>query len=178
MRPLFLSLTLILVLSGCTTHAPHEAITAPSPAAAVPNQSGWVTDIAGVLTQAQREQLSTLLSDYYRETHHQMELLTVTSLGGEPLETYSLRVANAWGLGCRGVDDGVLVTLAMQERKVRIELGKGMKRFISDAQAKSIIDGTMTAAFAKGDFSAGLESGFKLLMSEARPFVVPACNGS
>ncbi len=175
MRPLFL--TLMLVLPGCTPHATHETINAPSLAASVPSQKGWVTDNAGLLNQAQQERFSDLLSGYFRETHHQMALLVVTTLGGEPLESYSLRVANAWGLGCKGIDDGILVTLAMQERKVRIELGKGMERFISDAQAKSIIDETMTPAFARGDFSAGLEGGFKLLMTEARQFVVPgSCN--
>jgi uncharacterized protein len=147
--------------------------------AAVPMQKGWVTDNAGILSQVQQERLTGLLSNYYAETHHQMALLIVTSLGGESLETYSLRVANAWQLGCRGLDDGILVTLATQERRVRIELGRGMERFISDAQAQSIINETMIPAFAKGDLFAGFEGGFKRLMVEARQLVNPAsCHAS
>jgi uncharacterized protein len=90
-----------------------------------------------------------LLADYHRETHQQLVVLTIPTLSGEPLETYSLRVANTWGLGYKGFDNGILVLLALQERKVRIELGKGMERYISDAQAGSIIEESMVPAFRK-----------------------------
>jgi uncharacterized protein len=141
-------------------------------AQAVPHLEGRVTDTAGVLTVADRARLSNLLADYEDETHHQLAVLTITSLSGEPLETYALRVANAWGLGYRGVDNGILIVLAMKERRVRIELGKGMERYISDAEAKATIADTMAPAFAKGDFAGGLERGLKRLMADARSFVV------
>jgi uncharacterized protein len=101
-----------------------------------------------------------------------LAVLTVTTLSGEPLETYSLRVANTWGLGYRGLDNGILIMLAMKEHEVRIELGKGMQRYISEAEAKAIIDDTMTPSFARGDFAGGLEQGLKRLMADARRFVV------
>jgi uncharacterized protein len=81
-------------------------------------------------------------------------------------------VANAWGLGYRGVDNGILIMLAIKEHKVRIELGKGMQRYISDAEARSIIDNAMTPAFARGNFAGGLEQGIERLMADARRFVV------
>ena len=81
-------------------------------------------------------------------------------------------MANSWGLGYRGLDNGILVSLAMKEHEVRIELGKGMERYISDAEMKSIIESTMTPEFAKGDFAGGLERGLDQLMEEARRFVV------
>jgi uncharacterized protein len=99
-------------------------------------------------------------------------VLIIPSLGEEKIETFSLRTANVWGLGNKGFDDGILVTLAMKERKERIELGEGMERFISDADAKQILETEMTPRFAKRDFSGGLERGLERLMDEGRRFVV------
>lgn len=140
----------------------------------VPQHEGWINDTANVLSVADRQRLSDILNQYHRETHHQLAVLTVPTLSGESIEAFSLRVANAWGLGYRRVDNGILVTLAMKERRVRIELGKDMERYISDATAQAIISTTMTRAFAKGDFAGGLEGGLNQLMEKARGFVVNA----
>jgi uncharacterized membrane protein YgcG len=88
------------------------------------------------------------------------------------MEVFSLRTANSWGIGNKGFDDGILVTLAMKERRARIELGKGMQRFISDADAKKIMDQDMTPRFSKGDVSGGLERGLERLMEEGRQWAV------
>lgn len=138
----------------------------------VPPHTGWVTDTAAVFSEPDRSRLSKLLADYHRETHHQYAILTVATLSGEKIEAFSLRVANVWGLGYKGHDNGVLVTLAMKERRVRIELGKGMEHYVSNAQAQSIIDMTMVPAFKKGDFAGGMEAGLGQLMVLARKFVV------
>jgi uncharacterized protein len=141
----------------------------------VPKLSGWVNDTAGVLTQAQQERLASTLEKYQQETqetHHQIAILIVPSLGEESIETLSLRTANAWGLGNKGFDDGILVTLAMKERTARIELGTGIQRFISDADAKRIIDTEMTPLFSNGDISGGLERGVERLMEQGRRFIV------
>jgi uncharacterized protein len=138
----------------------------------VPIHTGWVSDNANILPKPDQERLSDMLRNYQNETHHQIEVLTVASLQGEPIEKFSLRTANAWGLGLKGMDNGILVILAKNEKMVRIELGKGMENFISDADAKAIIDTEMTPAFAKGNFSEGLENSLKRLMDKARRFVV------
>jgi uncharacterized protein len=138
----------------------------------VPALKGRVNDTAAVLTASERERLSDLLANYERETHHQLAVLTIPSLAGEPLEAYSLRVANTWGLGLKGYDDGILVMLAMKECKIRIELGKGMERYISKAQAKAIIDESVVPAFRKGDWAGGLQNGLQRLMTDARRYVV------
>jgi uncharacterized protein len=138
----------------------------------VPKLSGWVNDTAGVLTVAEQERIAGTLEKYQRETHHQIAVLTVPSLGEERIEVFSLRTANALGLGNKGFDDGILVILAMKERRARIELGKGMQRFISDADAKKIMHTDMTPLFSKGDISGGLERGLERLMDEGRRFVV------
>jgi len=140
----------------------------------VPSHDGWVNDTANVLSEPDRRRLSDKLSHYHEETFHQLVVLIVPTLSGESIETFSFRVANSWGVGYKGLNNGILVTLAMKEREVRIELGKGMERYISDVKAKSIVDSSMTPAFAKGDFAGGLEHGLDQLMEEARRFVVKA----
>jgi len=138
----------------------------------VPTLGGWVNDIAGVLTIHERDQIAATLKQYHRETHHQIIVLTIPSLGEEKIEAFSIRTANAWALGNKGFDDGILVTIVMKERKARIELGKGMQQFISDADAKQIMDIDMTPLFSTGHFYGGLERGLQRLMTEGRRFVV------
>ncbi|MBU4010616.1 MAG: TPM domain-containing protein, partial [Proteobacteria bacterium] len=85
---------------------------------------------------------------------------------------FSLRVAKANGIGYKGYDNGILITLAVKEKKVRIELGKGMEPYISNSTAKMIIVTKMTPYFAKDDFATGLENGLNQLMEKAREFVI------
>lgn len=99
-------------------------------------------------------------------------MLTIPSLSGEAVETYSLRVANGWGLGYRGIDNGMLVLVAVKERAIGIELGKGMERYGSNEEAKAIIDEGMVPEFRKGEFAAGLENGLQRLMKGGRRFVI------
>ena len=141
-------------------------------AAEVPQLSGRVNDYANVLPAKDRAKLEKLLSDYETETSHQVAVLTVESLHGESIEDFSLRVANAWGLGRKGLDNGVLVTLAPEEHAVRIELGTGMNKYVSDAKAKRIIDETMIPAFQAGDIAGGLRRGIARLLDACRAYKV------
>lgn len=138
-----------------------------------PRIEAWVTDRANVLSAGQRERLTTRLAAYEKETSHQIVVLTVPTLAGESIESFALRVANAAGIGRRGVDNGVLFTLALAERSVRIELGLGFERYVSNERAKEIISTLMTPSFRKGDYAAGLEKGIEAVMSDGRRFVVP-----
>ena len=131
-----------------------------------------MTDVANVLSDAERNRLADRLARYERETSHQIAVLLIPTLSGERIESFSRRVANSWKLGREGLDNGVLVTLAMKERAVRIEVGLGMERFISNATALSIINTSMVPAFRKGDYGGGLEAGLEQLMREGRRFVV------
>jgi uncharacterized protein len=137
-----------------------------------PRLEGWVTDLANVLSADQRQRLATKLAEYEKQTSHQIVVLTVPTLAGERIESFSLRVANAAGIGQRGVDNGVLVALAMKERAVRIELGYGFERHVSNDRARQII-ATMTPAFRNADYFGGLERGLDALMADGRRFVVP-----
>ena len=100
-------------------------------------------------------------------------MLSVPTIDCEPIETYSLRVANNWALGHQGFNDGILVVLANKEHRVRIELGTGMEPYISNEEAQQIIDTAMVPEFRTGNFYAGIKSGVSRLMGKARAFVVP-----
>jgi uncharacterized protein len=170
-RPLF---QVLLLATIAVTFSIFGAASPPAESISVPRLDGWVNDTAEVLTPFQREHLSQLLSQYHRETHHQIVVLTVPTIGSESIESFSLRTANSWHLGYKGLNNGILVTLAIKERSVRIELGLGMERYITDADAKDIIASAMAPAFSKGDYYGGLRLGLSRLMDRARAFVVPA----
>jgi uncharacterized protein len=131
-----------------------------------------VNDYAGILTSDERTALEASLATYERETTHQVVVLTVLSLHGEAIEAFSLRVANTWGLGQKEWDSGILVTVAPMEQQVRIELGVGMNRFVSDADAQQIIDETMVPAFRSGHFGQGIAGGVERLMTAGRAYKV------
>jgi uncharacterized protein len=147
-------------------------LAAPLSAGTVPRLRGRVNDYAGVLSARERADLDSTLAQYERETTHQVVILTVKSLNGETIETYSLRVAGAWRLGRRGFDNGVLLTVAMQQRAIRVELGAGMSRYVSDADAKTVID-AMVPAFRGGRVGDGMKIGVNRLMVLCRAYKVP-----
>lgn len=138
----------------------------------VPELRGRVTDLAGVLSARENTRLTRMLADYEKETRHQIAILTVPSLSGESIESYSLRVANAWGLGLREADNGILLLFALEDRKIRIELGLGFERYISDARASEIIQTDMIPSFRQGRYARGLERGLRQLMRDGRKFRV------
>jgi uncharacterized protein len=146
-------------------------------AADVPILKGRVNDYANVLDAKLQASLESRLTAYEKETAHQIAVLTVSSLGGETIEAFSLRVANTWGLGRKGLDNGVLLLVAPSERQVRIEVGKQMSVYVSDAQAGRII-ADMTAQFKKGDLGGGVELGVTQLMKACRVYKIPTSKPS
>lgn len=140
--------------------------------AAIPPLQARITDAAHVLSTSELASLTTLLADYERETHHQIVILTVPTSGSETIESYSRRVADLWRPGFAGWNDGILVTLAVRDRHVRIELGTGMEKYISNERAMAIIDNSMVPFFRNGDFAGGLRAGLLPLMDDARKFQV------
>jgi uncharacterized membrane protein YgcG len=124
----------------------------------VPALRGRVNDFADLLTPVQETDLVGLYESVEQEVGSQMALLTVQSLNGVPIEDYSLTVANTWGLGRRGIDDGLLITVARDEHSMRIEVGYGLELVISDQAAAEVLRG-MSDEFAAGNFFAGIRTG-------------------
>jgi uncharacterized protein len=127
---------------------------------AVPELWGFrVHDEAHVLKQETIDRLERLLADYEDSTTNQIAILTVTSLQGEVLEQYSLRVAETWKLGTAQNDNGVLLLVAVDDRAMRIEVGHGLEGVLTDAQCNRIIRNEMAPAFRRGDYDAGISAG-------------------
>src|SRR5262245_61881915 len=123
---------------------------------AIPPLSGRVVDEAGLLSVEQKAALVQDLERLERETSVQIVVATLPSLEGRPLEEVSLRMAAAWGLGRRGRDNGILLLVARDERRVRIEVGYGLEAVIPDALANRIIEERIAPRFRERDYFGGL----------------------
>ena len=106
-----------------------------------------------------RERLEGKLAAFEKETGAQVAVLTIDTLGGDVLEDYSLKVAQTWKLGRKGVDDGVLLLIVKDDRKLRIEVGYGLEGKLTDAQCGRILDDVVRPEFRNGDFGRGVEAG-------------------
>jgi uncharacterized protein len=129
----------------------------------VPALRARVTDEIGMLTPDQRQKLEGVLADYEAKTGSQIAVLLVASTEPEAIEQYSIRVADAWKLGRKGVDDGVLLVVAKDNpkalRRLRIEAGRGVQGVLTDAQSKRILEDTIAPHFRQQDWYGGLVAG-------------------
>jgi uncharacterized protein len=132
-----------------------------------------VTDLARLLPADRAQRLEQVLARYESETGHQIAVLTVPTLGGEPIESFAMRVAESWRLGQKGADNGLLLVIAAQDRKARIEVGYGLEGVVPDAVAKRVIDDVMVPRFREGDFASGIEAASQALMAAARGEEIP-----
>jgi uncharacterized protein len=146
--------------------------------AAVPQQAARVTDQAGMLTASQRSALDGVLADYERKTGSQIAVLLVPSTAPEAIEQYSIRVADAWKLGRKGVDDGVLLVVAKDNpsslRRLRIEAGRGVQGSLTDAQSKRVLQDVIAPHFRQGDYYGGLAAGISAIATLLDKERVPA----
>lgn len=131
------------------------------PALEVPRLRKRVNDNAGILSPSQETTLENLLIDTEQRTSSQVVLLTISSLQGESLEEYSLRVAEENKIGQEEFDNGVLLLVAMAERKIRIETGYGLESIITDLKSGYIIRKLITPQFKKGLYYNGISSGLE-----------------
>ena len=131
----------------------------------VPRNQGWVTDLAGVLQPQEKQALATLMESYKSGTGHEIALLTVQDLGGKAIEPYALEVARAWGIGSKKQNNGALLVVAVQERKMRIEVGRGLEGQLPDSVCGRIIRALIAPQFKTGHFYAGLSQGVAAIHS-------------
>ena len=125
----------------------------------VPYLSGRVNDTADLIPPETEERIEGKLADLEELTGAQMAVLTIPSLEGEVLEEYSFRVAETWGLGREEQDDGLLLLIARDDRKMRFEVGYGLEGDLTDAQAGRILNNILRPAFRAGEFGDGIEAG-------------------
>ncbi|MDP8202419.1 MAG: TPM domain-containing protein [Candidatus Tenebribacter burtonii] len=125
----------------------------------VPKLKGAVNDYASIIDSKDEEKLEALLRDVEAKTSSQVALLTISSLQSENLEDYSLRVAQEWKLGQKEFDNGVLLLVAFNEKKIRIEVGYGLEAIITDAKSGYIIRNYIVPDFKQGNYTVGIANG-------------------
>jgi uncharacterized protein len=141
----------------------------------VPFLGGRVNDLAGLLSDGFEARLAQRLEGLERDTGAQVVVLTIASLEGDSIEDFSIRAAETWKLGHEGVDNGVLVVIARDERLVRIEVGYGLEGALTDAESGRIIRGLMTPRFRAGDFDGGVDAAVAAIDAKVRgePIALP-----
>jgi uncharacterized protein len=166
-RPL--GLAIVLVVSAVGAGLALAALTFPA-------LTGRVVDEAGLLTAAESRSLTEMLEAHERATTNQVVVVTLKSLQGTSIEDYGYQLGRHWGIGQKGKDNGALLIVAPNERKVRIEVGYGLEGELTDAASKLIIENIIVPAFKAGQFGPGIVAGtgaiLKVLGGEE--LVVPA----
>jgi uncharacterized protein len=130
-------------------------------AAQVPPHTGLVVDQARVLPRDLADQLEQSLRAFQRQYGPQLQVLTISSLEGEPIEAYSIKVVDAWKPGDVKRDDGVLFLIAVQDRQMRIEVGQGLEGVLPDVAAGRIINDVVVPYFKQNRMDAGIVAGLQ-----------------
>lgn len=125
----------------------------------IPKLDAHVTDVTGTLTAAQQGELEQKLRDYEARKGAQIAVLLVATTQPEAIEQYSIRVVEAWKLGRKRVDDGVLLIMAKDDHTVRIEVGYGLEGVLTDATSNRVIDETMVPLLRQGQYFAAISAG-------------------
>jgi len=134
-------------------------------AADVPYLTGRVVDNAEILSAATRARLAAALAAHEQATTNQVVVLTVGTLDGESIEGFATRVFEAWKIGQKGKDNGVLLIVAPNERRMRIEVGYGLEGTLTDAMAARIIRDRMTGWFKAGRYDDGVTAGVEAIVA-------------
>ncbi|OGR01694.1 MAG: hypothetical protein A2505_09100 [Deltaproteobacteria bacterium RIFOXYD12_FULL_55_16] len=140
----------------------------PARALEVPQYQGYVTDLAGMISPGERQRLEQLLLAFEQSDSTQIAVLTIPSLEGDTLEDFSIRTVEAWKIGQKGKDNGVLLVVSKAERKARIEVGRGLEGVLTDLLAGRIVDQVITPRFKAEQIDEGFEAGISTIISATR----------
>jgi uncharacterized protein len=126
-----------------------------------PALTGRVVDEAQLLNPADEQELTQTLADLEGKATDQLVVYTTNSLQGYPIEDFGYQLGRHWGIGQAGKDNGVVLIVAPKDRKVRIEVGRGLEPQLTDTMSKLIIENAILPAFRRGDFPAGIKAGVR-----------------
>ena len=120
-----------------------------------------ITDQAGLLSADDYTAIQAELAALEQKSTDQVAVVTLKSLEGYAIEDYGYQLGRKWGIGQKGKDNGILLIVAPNERKVRIEVGRGLEPVMTDAMSSLIIQNAILPEFRRGDFSAGIRAGVR-----------------
>jgi uncharacterized protein len=156
-------LPVLILASAC-----GKPMSATQAAPHFPVLTGRVVDQAALLPADVEAKLSRASASVEREVGSQFVVVTVRDLEGRTIEDYSLRLGRAWGIGSEARNDGLLLIVARQEKKMRIEVGYGLEKRVSDAFAAKVLREAILPRFKAGDFPGGIEAGSAELVRRLR----------
>lgn len=134
----------------------------------VPAARGYVNDFAGLLSPSAKSQIEAYLRNFEASDSTQVVVVTVPNLQGEPVEMVALQFAESWKIGQKGKDNGVLLLIGKEDRKIRIEVGRGLEGQLTDLLAGRIVDNEISPRFKKGDFNGGIAAGVNAIVLSVR----------
>jgi uncharacterized protein len=140
---------------------------------AVPPLQSHVTDLTNTLSAPESARLEQKLGNFESRKGSQIAVLIVPTTQPETIEQYSIRVTDAWKLGRKGIDDGILLIIAKHDRAVRLEVGYGLEGILPDALAKRIVDEIIVPRFRQEDFAGGIEAGLESVMAAVQGEPLP-----
>ena len=163
---------IVLLLALLALLVPARAGAAEIP----PAPTRWVTDAAGVMSEAARADLDARLAAYEEQSGHQVVAWIGRTSGEMSPEEFAVRAFEAWKVGSDELDDGVVLFVFVDDRKVRIEVGYGLEDRVTDLQASQIIRGAIVPSIVAGDFDLAIRSGAEAIADtiEGRPNALPA----
>lgn len=130
--------------------------------------SGLVNDFAGLLSLESRMVLDSELLAFEKETSTQITVVTVPDLGGDTVDNFAVKLFEEWGIGQKGKDNGALLLVSRDDRKLRIEVGYGLEGALTDALSSQIIRNIITPSFKNSDYNTGIVEGTRAMMSATR----------
>jgi len=142
------------------------SLTAPAAAQDFPKLTGRVVDNANLLSPADEAALTAKLEALETSTSRQLVVATVPDLQGYPIEDYGYRLGRSWGLGQKEADNGAILLVAPNERKVRVEVGYGLEPILTDALSSVIINQTILPRFRAGDYPGGINAGADAIIQQ------------
>lgn len=142
------ALVIFLLINGCAIAAQP-----------LPTPNGYVTDQANMLSSTVESELNQALSELEKTDSTQIAVLTINTLNNEALESYALNILQTWGIGQKQKDNGALLLIVKNDRKIRIEVGYGLEGRLTDLLSGRIIDHIISPKFKQGQFDEGVSAG-------------------
>ena len=161
LKPVLLIAFCAILLLLCTPVSKVQALD-------VPRLQGYVNDYAGMISPSARTAIENEMRAFEQSDSTQIVIVTIPSLQGEVLEEFSIKIAEAWRIGQTGKDNGIIFLVSRDERKMRIEVGRGLEGKLTDLMAGRIIDLVVKPRFKRGDYDGGFISGVQALIDATR----------
>ncbi|HKK38348.1 MAG TPA: TPM domain-containing protein [Cryomorphaceae bacterium] len=165
-----ITLTILLVTASCgVIKQSDKTANTKTETSIFPKPTGYVNDFENILTDAEEKELTALIKGLESQTSDQISIVTLTGL--EPydnIDDYSFDLANYWGVGQKDKNNGILIAIGKELRKIRIQNGFGIEKRLTDAETKRIIDEVMIPEFKNDNYFEGLKKGVEAIIQELK----------